>query len=345
MREGNIDMKELLAKFYGVRPNKGAKLHPSGTYIAVQRLYVLNLYVECCFEAYRPGASLTAAKLQHPGLGSQRQRLRLSGSESIAETIGPELSGHKHIVYAIADPDIIGVGPHLWHSTLSLIFSDGCAITFRLDELPDFSIEPNQTSLDSFLWNSLKEKDSGTFLEIGGRGHSSVPHRALIPPGWKYLACDVQDGVNVDIVADAHKLSQHLKPESVDVAYSVAVFEHLAAPWKVAIEINRVLKIGGIAYIVTHNAWPLHEEPWDFWRFTPFCWQSLFNKATGFEIIRAATGDLCRVLPEVARLHTLHLPVEGRAYLSVAVLACKIGGPTVDWQGYRSEEIFGVYPD
>jgi len=31
-------------------------------------------------------------------------------------------------------------------------------------------------------------------------------------------------------------------------------FEHLAMPWKVAVELNKILRPGGIAYFVTHQA-------------------------------------------------------------------------------------------
>src|ERR1043165_6505721 len=68
-------------------------------------------------------------------------------------------------------------------------------------------------------------------------------------------------------VGDAHELSKFFGTE-FDAVFSLAVFEHFAMPWVVAAEINKVLKIGGLTFHSTHFAFPLHERPWDFWRYT-----------------------------------------------------------------------------
>jgi hypothetical protein len=34
---------------------------------------------------------------------------------------------------------------------------------------------------------------------------------------------------------------------------------------KVALEMNRIMKTGGLVMLATHQTWPLHEVPWDFW--------------------------------------------------------------------------------
>lgn len=57
-------------------------------------------------------------------------------------------------------------------------------------------------------------------------------------------------------------------------------------PWVVAIEINKLFEIGGVTYHLTHPAWPLHERPWNFWRFSDDGLRVLFSKPMGFEIIK-----------------------------------------------------------
>jgi len=97
---------------------------------------------------------------------------------------------------------------------------------------------------------------------------------------------DVVQGPNVDVVGDAHALSAHFEPESFDAMYSVSTFEHLAMPWKVALEAHKVLRPGGLAYFVTHQSLGMHELPWDFWRYSDTSWNSLFNSYTGFRVLQ-----------------------------------------------------------
>ncbi len=65
------------------------------------------------------------------------------------------------------------------------------------------------------------------------------------------------------------------------IAFSV--FEHLLFPWKVVLEVNKVLRIGGALMLTTHPVWPEHELPWDFWRFPRGGFTALLNSYTGFE--------------------------------------------------------------
>src|SRR5207302_1906206 len=115
-----------------------------------------------------------------------------------------------------------------------------------------------------------------TVLEIGSRARSGISRRDRFPAGSKYVGLDIASGPNVDIVGDAHDLSTFIH-EPVDFVLSMSTFEHLLMPWKVAIEMSTVMRVGAIAYIESHQAWPLHEEPWDFWRFSANAWQGLFN--------------------------------------------------------------------
>jgi SAM-dependent methyltransferase len=121
-------------------------------------------------------------------------------------------------------------------------------------------------------------------LEIGSRARSGNTYRHLVHPEVDYVELDVAAGPNVDIVGDAHHLSRHVDA-TFDAVFSISVFQHWLMPWMVAIEMNRVMKPGALAYIQSHPAWPLHEEPWDFWRFSKDAWNGLFNAHTGFEMV------------------------------------------------------------
>ena len=61
-----------------------------------------------------------------------------------------------------------------------------------------------------------------------------------------YTGIDIVAGENVDVVGDAHQLSEYFDEDCFDAVFSISTFEHLAMPWKAAIEINRVMKTGGV---------------------------------------------------------------------------------------------------
>lgn len=69
-----------------------------------------------------------------------------------------------------------------------------------------------------------------------------------------------------------------------DCVLCSSVLEHLEEPEAALREALRVLKPGGTAIYTAPQAWHLHEEPRDFFRFTRHGLRHLFEKA-GFEIV------------------------------------------------------------
>ena len=145
----------------------------------------------------------------------------------------------------------------------------------------------------------------GTVLEIGGRAVGALTADAQTDPFAplaRRLTTDIHPGPGIDIVADAHALSRSVAPGSIDGVYSVAVLEHLAAPWLVAAEINRVLKPGGLTAHFVPQSWPVHEMPNDFWRMTDRGLAQLFGPHTGFEVVASAMRGEVRIHPSPAML-------------------------------------------
>jgi SAM-dependent methyltransferase len=126
-------------------------------------------------------------------------------------------------------------------------------------------------------------------LEIGSRivSRGSVSKRALFPDAKEYTGFDIYPDSNTDTVGDAHKLSQYFDDNSFDAVFSLSVFEHLAMPWIVAREINRVLKTGGITFHSTHFSWPIHETPWDFYRYSDEGLKALFPQTMGYKVLKS----------------------------------------------------------
>lgn len=138
---------------------------------------------------------------------------------------------------------------------------------------------------------------SGRILQIGSRvprDEDAVPPRSLLPG---LIGLDIHPGCNVDVVGDAHMLGRFFRERSLDAVLSSSVLEHIQAPWLVAAEINRVLKIGGLVYHQVPGAWPGHAQPNDFWRFSAEALRVLFGPATGFEIIEACDSARAVIIP------------------------------------------------
>ena len=140
----------------------------------------------------------------------------------------------------------------------------------------------------SHFVTELRATRNPRVIEIGSRARSGMVRRALF--GESYLGVDVAPGDNVDVVADAHFLSDAVKGP-FDFAYSVSTFEHLIMPWQAAVEIAKVMRLGGLIFVQSHQTWPLHDEPWVFFRFSREAWGALFNQASGFEIVYSGYGE------------------------------------------------------
>jgi hypothetical protein len=165
-------------------------------------------------------------------------------------------------------------------------------------------------------------RSEASVLEIGSR--QVVPggesKRSLFP-NCSYVGFDCYKDANTDVVGDAHELSKFFGSE-FDAVFSLAVLEHFAMPWVVAAEINKVLKVGGLTFHSTHFAFPLHERPWDFWRYTDQALRILFSPPLGFEIIRCEYDTPARMHPDIPRQELMHLPLEP-VWVGVSVLARK----------------------
>lgn len=122
-------------------------------------------------------------------------------------------------------------------------------------------------------------------LEIGSRNVTGANLRTRFSKA-EYVGFDFMAGDNVDIVGDAHKLSDYFQQgDKFDLIFSSAVFEHLYAPWLVAQEIQKLLSMGGHVFTETHFSFSSHERPWNFFQFSDMGLRALFNDGLGFELI------------------------------------------------------------
>lgn len=197
----------------------------------------------------------------------------------------------------------------------------------------------------NFFRDYVEKPDIKTVLEIGSRARSGINNREIfIPKDINFTGVDVLDGEGVDVVCDAHNLSNHVEHDKYEVVYSLNVFEHLLMPWKVALEVNKVMKKGGIVMIFTHHAYPLHDLPWDYFRFSDNAWHALFNEATGFEIIQTELLDPVSIVPKCIYEGSATVK-DGEAYIHSAVIARKVSDTNLQWPVNTKQITETVYPE
>lgn len=168
---------------------------------------------------------------------------------------------------------------------------------------------------------------SGTLLDVGC---GQMPYRDLILSYGRverYIGLDLEHS---DIYGNDHELTWDgvtipLTDNSVDCAMATEVLEHCPDPEKVLGEICRKVKPGGVLFVTVPFLWPLHDVPYDQYRFTPFSLARHLQHA-GFEEIQLhPLGGWDESLAQMIGLFVRRRPMPG----SIRFLASLITLPLV----------------
>lgn len=108
--------------------------------------------------------------------------------------------------------------------------------------------------------------------------------------GWTYQGLDLESGANVDIVMQ-NPYHLPLPTNSADLFISGQAFEHINFFWVTALEIARILKPGGMFFLIAPSRGPEHRYPVDCWRFYPDGYRALARYA-GLELLEVNTDWL-----------------------------------------------------
>lgn len=133
---------------------------------------------------------------------------------------------------------------------------------------------------------NLVNQNKLSVLEIGSRiSPGGVNKRSFLKKAKDFVGFDILPAETVDYVGDAHELPRYFPRKKFDALFSDSVLEHLAIPWKAVVAFNQVLNKGGYVYHSAPSCWPLHDMPWDFWRFSDAGMKALFSEPFGFRVI------------------------------------------------------------
>ena len=227
---------------------------------------------------------------------------------------------------------------------LRCVLHSGATIEVPLE--PPISAEPGDASMTARMFptfvEAVRREGARSVLEIGARMRRGMSFRKYFE-GLEYTGIDIVKDENVDYVVDAHRLSEVFGRRRFDAVFSLYVFEHLAMPWKVAVEMNRVMRPHGLAYISSVQTCGLHELPWDFWRFSDSAYRALFNRQTGFEILENRLSVPMHIFPFVHRAH-FSGSENVAGWNEAEVLVRKIDETTLDWPVALGDVMNESYP-
>jgi SAM-dependent methyltransferase len=164
------------------------------------------------------------------------------------------------------------------------------AISLPEHPLPVHSREIEERSVRLRASSFIASAPPGPVLAVGIRSPNPeiLAARLAVFGDREVIGLDIHEGIGVDVVGDAHRLTSYFPADHFAIVYSESVLEHLVAPWLFAVECARVLMPGGRAIHLAPWAWPTHAEPNDFWRYSEEGLQSLFTESIGFRTL--ATG-------------------------------------------------------
>jgi SAM-dependent methyltransferase len=127
-------------------------------------------------------------------------------------------------------------------------------------------------------------------VRVGDIGCGEQPLRGLVERlGGAYTGVDVQQNVQgtVEVIADICKVS--LPDGSFDLVLCTEVLEHVPDTFAAFSELARLCDTGGAIILTTPFAYPLHEEPHDFVRLTPYQIDEC-ARSNGLEIAHLSTS-------------------------------------------------------
>jgi SAM-dependent methyltransferase len=131
-----------------------------------------------------------------------------------------------------------------------------------------------------------------------------------------YCSIDIEKKVaDVDFVGDLQDMTG-VSTETYNVVLCTEVLEHVPQPEKVIVEVRRILKARGKFILSVPHLSRLHEEPYDFYRFTKHGLKFLLER-NGFSVLEIVpTGSLFSFLGhQVSTVlvgSTWHIPFLGR---------------------------------
>lgn len=144
--------------------------------------------------------------------------------------------------------------------------------------------------LMTFL-NAFQGSIKGRVADYGGtdRVGGGAVRKSLAKGGvHDYHMLDLDNGID---------LRKPVKGKPFDVGICMDLLEHTTDPFIVATNIQKSLKKGALLFVTVPFVWEIHDNPEDYWRFTPYGVAKLFEKMKVISIFLIRDKDKGEALP------------------------------------------------
>ncbi len=146
------------------------------------------------------------------------------------------------------------------------------------------------------------EKNVVRILELGTkRSDINIPtnKKSLFQEisNIEYVMTDYSPGIDVDVVADLHKIDTKFNKNYFDIILSCSTYEHLKYPQLCSHNLMKILNIEGIIYIQTHQTFPLHGYKYDYFRFSRESLKAIFSNKMNMSCLSTYYTNICAIMP------------------------------------------------
>ena len=150
--------------------------------------------------------------------------------------------------------------------------------------------------LSTIIKRTVDDLHLGPDATVVDLGCGDMPYVGHFEMGISYVGLDYPSKDEVDMAQrmkgreNTELLSGTIervpmKDGCADLVLCTQVFEHVENPTAVVTEIERILKIGGVAIVSTHGVFPVHPCPNDYWRWTDYGLRKLFERFDKVQVI------------------------------------------------------------
>jgi len=137
------------------------------------------------------------------------------------------------------------------------------------------------------LFRAFKQYCTGRLLDIGC---GNKPYNQMLKDNIiTYTGVDIIQSSNncVDLICPANNITAN--DNAFDTVISTQTIEHIEDPQGMMNEAYRLLSKNGYFILSGPMYWPLHEEPYDFYRFTKHGLRYMLEKS-GFKIVSISSN-------------------------------------------------------
>jgi SAM-dependent methyltransferase len=120
----------------------------------------------------------------------------------------------------------------------------------------------------------LGGRTPGTIVDIGSQDVNGSYRPIFDAAGWRYIGLDAAPGKNVEVVAPT-PYRYPFPSSTIDLVVSGQAFEHIDYFWVSFLEMARILKPGGLIFLIAPSRGSEHRYPVDCWRFYPDGYRAL----------------------------------------------------------------------